>query len=42
MRTIEENGLLCVARGVTSVKELLRVTRGERVSEGESTEGDQT
>ncbi len=40
MRTVEENGLLCVARGQTSVKELLRVTRGERVGEGESAEGE--
>jgi len=40
MRTIEENGLLCVARGITSVKELLRVTRGERVRQGDSGEGD--
>ncbi|MHC4712360.1 MAG: GspE/PulE family protein [Planctomycetota bacterium] len=31
MRTLEEYGLLDVARGITSVKELLRVTRAERV-----------
>ncbi len=30
MRTLEEDGLLKVARGITSVKELLRVTRGEK------------
>jgi general secretion pathway protein E len=39
MRSIDENALLCAARGVTSVKELLRVTRSERVGEGESGEG---
>jgi type II secretory ATPase GspE/PulE/Tfp pilus assembly ATPase PilB-like protein len=33
MRTLEEDGLLKVARGVTSVKELLRVTRAERISD---------
>lgn len=42
MRTIEENGLLCVARGVTSVKELLRVTRSEHIREQESGEGDRS
>ncbi|MCD6405492.1 MAG: type II/IV secretion system protein [Planctomycetes bacterium] len=30
MRTFEEDGLLKVARGITSVKELLRVTRGDK------------
>ena len=35
MRTLEEDGLLKVARGITSVKELLRVTRGDKVGRGD-------
>jgi len=35
MKSIEEDGILKVARGVTSVKELLRVTRAERISHTE-------
>ena len=35
MKTLEEDGLLKVARGVTSVKELLRVSRGDKVSQAE-------
>ncbi len=31
MKTLEEDGLLKVARGITSVKELLRVTRADKV-----------
>jgi hypothetical protein len=35
MRNIEEDGLLKVARGVTSVKELLRVTRAEKIQQSD-------
>jgi type II secretory ATPase GspE/PulE/Tfp pilus assembly ATPase PilB-like protein len=38
MRTLEEDGLLKVARGVTSVKELLRVTRGDKMGQTDSSE----
>ena len=41
MRTIEEYGLFNVARGITSVKELLRVTRGEKIRESQSEKEDE-
>lgn len=40
MKTLEEDGLLKVAKGVTSVKELLRATKGEKIDrEEEPAEG---
>ena len=39
MKTIEEDGLLKVARGITSVKELLRVSRADKIEQEEPPEG---
>ena len=35
MKTLEEDGILKVARGITSVKELLRVTRSDKVTQSD-------